>query len=248
MPNNALGQPVGEPVEDFAGASPPVHEAMAGRRCRLEPLEVERHAEALHAAYAEDRDGGNWTYLPYGPCASAEEYRSLVVGLLSLEDAQFYAILDEARETPVGVAAYLRIFPAIGSIEVGHLSYAPALQRTPISTEAMYLMMRRVFEDWGYRRYEWKCDSLNAPSRAAAQRLGFRYEGLFRNNLVVKGRNRDTAWFSITRDEWPGLRQAFETWLAPENFDEAGRQRTRLGALMPAMAGRPIVLDAADPA
>ena len=157
-----------------------------GFRCRLEPLEADRHAEALHAAYVENHDGGNWIYLPYGPFESARSYRDWVLEHEARDDV-FYAIVDIERDTPVGVGAYLRIFPDLGSIEVGHLSYAPVLQQTPLSTEAMYLMMRRVFDAWGYRRYEWKCDSLNAPSRAAAKRLGFRYEGLFRNNLVMKG-------------------------------------------------------------
>jgi hypothetical protein len=134
----------------------------------------------------------------------------------------------------------------MGSIEVGHLSYSPALQRTPISTEAMFLMMKRVFVDWGYRRYEWKCDSLNAPSVAAAQRLGFRFEGLFRNHVTMKGRNRDTAWFSITEEEWPAIRVAMESWLDPRNFDVHGIQRRRLGDLMPSTAGQAIVLNAND--
>ena len=151
---------------------------------------------------------------------------------------------DPKCEQPVGVAAYLRISPLTGSIEVGHLSYSPALQRTAAATDAMYRMMKRVFDDWGYRRYEWKCDALNAPSRAAATRLGFRFEGVFRKLMVLKGRNRDTAWFSIVDDEWPGIRGAFEAWLAPSNFDAEGRQRHRLEEFMPPSAGEPTVLSA----
>lgn len=239
---NDLGQPIGHAVLGWHGARRPERAEILGAKCRLEPLDADRHAEALHAAYAENRDGGNWTYLPYGPFDSAAVYRDWVLDHQATEDF-FYAIFDREHDRPIGVASYLRVFPEIGSIEVGHLSYAPILQQTPLSTEAMYLMMKRVFDDWGYRRYEWKCDSLNGPSRAAAQRLGFRYEGLFRNNLVMKNRNRDTAWFSITADEWPGICHALEAWLDPSNFDARGRQRKRLADWMPPSAGKPIVID-----
>ncbi|MBJ18662.1 MAG: GNAT family N-acetyltransferase [bacterium] len=239
---NDLGQRIGRAVEGWPRALRPDGTELLGVRCRLELLDVGRHAEALHAAYAENRDGGDWTYLPYGPFDSIDAYREQV-RLFEASEDPFYVIIDLERGVPVGVAAYLRVFPDSGSIEVGHLSFAPVLQRTPTSTEAMYLMMKRVFDDWGYRRYEWKCDSLNGPSRAAAERLGFRYEGVFRNHLVMKGRNRDTAWFSITEDEWPDIRQAFEAWLSPANFDNEGFQRKRLGDLMPASAGAPIVRD-----
>jgi RimJ/RimL family protein N-acetyltransferase len=241
---NEHGQPIGLPVRDWHGARPPVREVMQGVRCRLEPLDAERHAAGLFRAYAADPKGANWTYLPYGPFATLADYRAWLAEKQASREECFFAIVEQASGAPLGVAAYLRIFPQTGSIEIGHLSYAPALQRTPASTEAMYLMMRRVFDDWGYRRYEWKCDSLNAPSRSAATRLGFRYEGVFRKLLVVKGRNRDTAWFSIVDDEWPAIRAAFEAWLAPSNFDEAGRQRRRLEEWMPVTAGRPIVVDA----
>jgi RimJ/RimL family protein N-acetyltransferase len=241
---NDLGQPIGFPLDDWTGASAPDRAPMVGLRCRLEPLEADRHAAALYAAYSADRDGGNWTYLPYGPFENAAAYGEFVNGIQLTGDTLFFAIVDRALETPVGVASYLRAAPAMGSIEVGHLSYSPALQRTPVSTEAMYLMMRRVFDDWGYRRYEWKCDSLNAPSVAAAKRLGFRYEGKFRYHVVFNRRNRDTAWLSVTVEEWPGIRAAMESWLDPDNFDDAGVQRKRLGELMPPSAGKPIVVDA----
>ncbi len=240
---NELGQPIGDALADWSGASEPVHEPIEGVRCRLEPLSAEQHASALHEAFLADRDGSGWTYLPYGPFASSGAYAEAVRAFEAMGHTLFYAILDRPSGRPVGVGSYLRIEPALGSIEVGHLRYAPALQRTPVSTEAMYLMMRRVFEDWGYRRYEWKCDSLNAPSRAAATRLGFRYEGTFRHQTVVKGRNRDTSWFSITDLEWPGIRDALEAWLAPGNFDDAGRQRAALATFMPEAAGKPIVED-----
>ena len=217
---------------------------MMGERCLLEALDAKRHGEALFSAYAENGDGSNWTYLPYGPFRSLADYRDFASGMQGLDDPIFFVIIDRATGKPVGVAAYLRIAADIGSIEVGHLNYAPALQRTPSSTEAMYLMMKRVFDDWGYRRYEWKCDSLNAPSVAAAQRLGFRFEGVFRNHVIFKRRNRDTAWFSITDGEWPGIRCALESWLDPGNFDDKGRQRKRLFELMPSSIGKAIVLDA----
>ena len=226
---NRWGQPIGRSLDGFTARPRPRHRVHAGRFCRLEPLAT-AHAEALHAAYAED-DGRNWTYLPYGPFPSASEYEAFVEQTLGKDDPLFFAVCTGTDARPVGVASYLRIEPEMGVVEVGHLSYAPALQRTPAATEAMFLMMRHAFDDLGYRRYEWKCDALNAPSRAAAERLGFRYEGTFRNHVVMKGRNRDTAWFSITDAEWPALRRGFETWLAPENFDAEGRQRVRLSDL-----------------
>ena len=201
---------------------------MEGRLARLEPLDAAAHADALHAANAADAEGRMWTYLPYGPFESAAAYRAWVAWAQSGDDPQFFAIVERASGRPLGVASYLRIDRAMGVIEVGHLSYAPALQRHTASTEAMYLMMRRVFDELGYRRYEWKCDSLNAPSRRAAIRLGFTFEGIFRQAVVVKGRNRDTAWFSIIDAEWPAIRDGFERWLAPRNFDDHGRQRRRL--------------------
>lgn len=168
-----------------------------------------------------------WTYLPYGPFSGWEPYRTWLEGMATATDPLFYAIVDAASGRATGVAAYLRIDPANGVIEVGHLGYSPLLQRTPAATEAMFRMMQYAFAR-GYRRYEWKCHALNAPSRAAAERLGFRYEGLFRQAAVVKGRNRDTAWFSILDSEWPALEQAFEAWLDPSNFDGSGRQKRRL--------------------
>ena len=240
---NELGQPIGRAVDAWSGARPPAREWIEGERCRLEPLDADRHAAALHAAYGLDADPRHWTYLPYGPFDSPAAYQAWVKEMTGDETLAFFAIVDRANALPVGVAAYLRIFPSLGSIEVGHLRFSASLQRTPLATEAMALMMRRAFEDWGYRRYEWKCDSLNAPSRAAALRLGFRYEGTFRNQLVMKGRNRDTAWFSITVEEWPGIRDALAAWLEPANFDDRGLQRRQLAEFMPATAGAPIVAD-----
>ncbi len=231
---NELGQPIGAPLPDWTPRPIPPRRVLEGRLCRVEPLDAARHADALFEQYAADSEGRNWTYLPYGPFDSAREYTEFARWAAGLDDTHFHAIVDRATDTPVGVASYLRIDPAMGSIEVGHLSYSPALQRTPASTEAMYLMMRNVFADLGYRRYEWKCDALNAPSIAAAQRLGFRFEGIFRQAVVTKGRNRDTAWLSIVDGEWPGVARALEGWLEPTNFDDAGRQKTPLSEWMPA--------------
>jgi RimJ/RimL family protein N-acetyltransferase len=230
MTTNAFGQSIGAPLPNWSPRPFPPRADLSGRFCHLAPLEP-AHAAALHAAHALDADGRNWTYLPYGPFASAAEYARWVEWAASQQDPQFFAIVERASELPVGVASYLRIEPAMGVIEVGHLAFSPLLQRRPAATEAMYLMMKRVFDELGYRRYEWKCDSLNAPSRRASERLGFTYEGTFRQMNVIKGRNRDTAWFSIIDAEWPALRAAFERWLDPANFDADGRQRRSLESL-----------------
>jgi RimJ/RimL family protein N-acetyltransferase len=201
---------------------------MAGRYSRVEPLDADRHAAELHTANLVDEQGANWTYLPYGPFTDLSSYRAWIAKTATGSDPMFWSVVDLATERAVGVATYMRIKPATGSVEVGHINYSPLLQRTRAGTEAMYLMMRRVFEDWGYRRYEWKCNDLNTASKAAAARLGFRYEGTFRNHLVVKGRNRDTAWFSVIDSEWPSIKGGFEGWLAPSNFDDAGGQLSPL--------------------
>jgi RimJ/RimL family protein N-acetyltransferase len=207
----------------------------------LEPLSSVLHAEALHAANALDADGRMWTYLPYGPFQSATAYHEWMEGVGRGKDPSFYAIVDRATGRPVGVGAYLRIDPRQGSIEIGHLAYSPLMQKTSLATEAMFLFMERAF-DLGYRRYEWKCDALNEPSRLAAVRLGFTFEGVFRQATVVKGRNRDTAWYAITDGEWPALRKAFQQWLHPDNFEAGGKQRTRLSDLT-AAALRPMTND-----
>ena len=204
---------------------------MSGHACRVEPLDVDRHAADLHAANTLDAEGRNWTYLSAPPPRDLDEYRRWLTETTTGVDPMFHAIVDATSGSAVGVAAYLRIDPDHGVIEIGHINFSPLLQRTRAATEAMFLMMRRAFDELGYRRYEWKCDSLNAPSRAAARRLGFQFEGIFRQALVYKGRNRDTAWFAIVDSEWPALRAAFERWLDPANFDEAGRQRASLAAL-----------------
>jgi RimJ/RimL family protein N-acetyltransferase len=228
---NPLGQLVGFSVSHWKPPAWPSREPMEGRFCRIVPLDPELHAPALYAANKTDIDGRNWTYLPYGPFDTLDNYRAWADRMAEGDDPLFYAILDRPTGNAVGVASYLRITPESGSIEVGHIQYSPALQRTTAATEAMHLMMKQVFS-LGYRRYEWKCDALNAPSRAAAQRLGFSFEGIFRQATVVKGRNRDTAWYSVLDREWPALDEAFLRWLDPRNFDDRGAQRRRLSSLV----------------
>ena len=228
---NHLGQPVGAPVAGWSPRPLPPRTAMAGRFCTVEPLDPERHAAQLFAAYAEDAEGRMWTYLPRGPYASPGEYRNWAETACRGDDPLVLAIIDNATGAAVGTASYMRIEPAIGVIEVGSITYSPRLQRRPGATEAMYLMMRRVFDELGYRRYEWKCDSLNQPSRDAAARLGFRYEGLFRQASITRGGNRDTTWFSVIDSEWPALRTAFERWLDPANFAADGTQHRALASL-----------------
>jgi RimJ/RimL family protein N-acetyltransferase len=206
---------------------------MVGRYCVVRPL-APADATALWAAFSLDTEGRDWTYLSDGPYAREDDFRQWVAHASHSHDPQFYAIgitgAGQPRHDAVGVASYLRITPVAGTIEMGHIHYSPRLQHTSAATEAMYLMMRGAF-DLGYRRCEWKCDALNAPSRRAAQRLGFSFEGIFRQALVTKGRNRDTAWYACTDTDWPALRAAFERWLAPGNLDADGRQRQSLSSL-----------------
>jgi RimJ/RimL family protein N-acetyltransferase len=227
---NDLGQPIGLPVPDWRPPPMPPRTPMQGRFCRLEPIDPDRHAADLYAADSLDTEGRSWTYLSYGPFPDLDAYRAWMAAECLGDDPMVFAAVELATGRPVGVASYLRINPAWGSIEVGGLHFSPRMQRSPIATEAMFLMMQRAFE-LGYRRYEWKCDALNAPSRAAAERLGLSYEGTFRQALVYRQRNRDTAWFAAIDAEWPALRAAFTRWLAPENFDASGRQRSRLSDL-----------------
>jgi RimJ/RimL family protein N-acetyltransferase len=231
---NHLGQPVGVPVLDWSARPLPPRTPMGGRFCTVEPLDPDRHAAELFDANAADPEGRLWTYYPYGPFAAPAEYRAWVERACADPARLFHAIRDTEGGTAVGVAAYINPQPAVGVVEVGSLVFSPLLQRRPAATEAMYLMMRRAFDELGYRRYEWKCDSLNQPSREAAARLGFRYEGLFRQATITRGRNRDTAWFSIVDGEWPVLRAAFEAWLDPANFTADGRQHRTLASFRPA--------------
>ncbi len=222
-------RPIGPEVLTRPAARPePV--TLAGRFVTLEPLDARRHAAGLWAAIEPGRADAIWDYMPDGPFAAEAAFRDFVDRKAASADPMFWAIVDKASGRVPGYATLMRIEPAHRVIEVGNILMAPALQRTPGATETMYLMARLVF-DLGYRRYEWKCNALNAPSRRAAARLGFTFEGVFRQHMIVKGRNRDTAWFSMLDTEWPAREAAFERWLAPGNFDAAGRQRLALSAL-----------------
>jgi RimJ/RimL family protein N-acetyltransferase len=228
---NALGQRIGPPVVDWKGARLPPRTPIEGTYCRIEPLDPDRHAAPLFDAISEDRTGESWTYMAYGPFGSLAEYRTWMTSTCLGDDPHFVAIVDRSVGRPIGVASLLRIDAKAGAIEVGHIHYSPLLQRTRVATEAMYLLMRRVFDELGYRRYEWKCDALNDPSRRAAVRYGFTYEGTFRQATIYKGRNRDTAWFAMIDREWSKLAEAYRAWLDPSNFDEAGAQRRSLREL-----------------
>ncbi|MGD8349979.1 MAG: GNAT family protein [Gammaproteobacteria bacterium] len=229
---NELGQPIGFPVPDWQPCEHPRGARMQGRLCRLEPVDVEAHASDLFRSFGEDREHRNWTYLPYGPFSGEDAFRDWLSTACLGDDPCFFSVIDAADGRAVGLASYLRIEPGVGVIEVGHIHFSPRMQGKPISTEAMYLMMRQVFENWGYRRYEWKCDSLNRPSRSAAQRLGFAFEGIFRQATIYKQRNRDTTWYSIIDSEWPAAKAAFENWLDDANFAADGSQKTSLSESM----------------
>jgi RimJ/RimL family protein N-acetyltransferase len=225
---NHLGQAIGFSVPNWQPCARPSTNIMQGRFCRLEPVSVAAHGQQLFDAFCLDVEGGNWTYLPYGPFNQMAEFAAWLTAECQGQDPLFHTIIDEQTGKAVGLASYLRINPAVGVIEVGHIHFSPLMQRTPMATECMYLMMRRVFDELGYRRYEWKCDNLNVPSKLAAERLGFSYDGLFKQATMYKGRNRDTAWFSILDSDWPNLKQGFENWLQVANFDAQGQQIRRL--------------------
>jgi len=226
-PHPITGQPVGLPVDETPAQRPrPV--TLEGRYGRIEKLE-RRHGEDLGRAYAGH--DAIWTYLStYGPFPDAEEFSQWLASRVALDDPYSYAIID-TNGRALGIATLMEIRPAMRVIEVGHIVYSPALQHTALGTEAQYLLARYAFETLGYRRYEWKCNALNAASCRAALRYGFVYEGTFRQHLIAKGRNRDNAWFSMLDREWPARKAAFERWLAPENFDADGKQKRSLSAL-----------------
>lgn len=228
---NEYGQPIGAPIRGWSRRPVPGAVTLEGRYCRLEPLDAERHGRDLYDAYRAAPDGRDWTYLSVGPFTEAQDYLGHVEASARSTDPRHFAVIERKTGKAVGTLALMRIEPAHGVVEVGFVTFSPLLKRTPISTEAQYLLMAYVFDELGYRRYEWKCDSLNAPSRAAAERLGFTFEGVFRQATVYKDRNRDTAWFSILDTEWPAQKQVFQAWLAADNFDEHGRQRKSLGDL-----------------
>ncbi len=225
-PVNQHGQPIGDSLPAWRAARRLDAGEIAGDELGLEPLDLDRQIGPLWTAFAEPTDDAIWTYMSYGPFADAEQFTEWAREFMTTTDPFFYAWLVDGR--PLGFAAFMGITPDHGSIEIGHVALSRALRRTRAATEGFFLMIRHAFDVLGYRRLEWKCDALNAPSRAAAERLGFTFEGCFRQHLVLKGRSRDTAWYSITDGEWPAIRAGFDAWLRAENFDAEGRQRRGL--------------------
>ena len=227
-PHPQTGQPVGLPVDDPTPAPRPGPVTLKGRYGRLEKLRADHAADLWKVFAGQDQV---WTYIATsGPFASFDQFAPFIAMRAGADDPYAYAIVD-ASDHAIGYFTLMRIEPEMRVIEVGHVLYSPLLQRTPLGTEAQYLLARYAFETLRYRRYEWKCDALNAASRRAALRYGFIYEGTFRQNIIAKGRNRDNAWFSMLDSEWPARKRNFERWLAPENFDGEGRQKLSLTAL-----------------
>jgi RimJ/RimL family protein N-acetyltransferase len=223
-------QPIGPPV-DVRPAKRPERVTLTGRHVALVPLDADAHADALFPlANGGDRDRV-WTYLADGPYADAAAFKASIAAKAKSEDPLFFAVIDKASGAPVGYQTLMRIDAANRAIEIGNVVYTPTMQRSIGATEAQYLFAAYVFDTLGYRRYEWKCNDLNSPSKRAAVRLGFTFEGVFRQHLIVKGRNRDTAWFSMLDGDWPLRRAAFERWLSPDNFDAGGKQRISLSSL-----------------
>ncbi|MGS0636926.1 GNAT family N-acetyltransferase [Citrobacter sp. VF227] len=229
---NQFHQPIGMSLSDWRGAPFPEAQQITGRYCQLERINAARHAKGLYEAYCEASDFRDWTYLPVGPFETFDAFFVYLKKIEEQTDPMHFAVIDLASMKPLGTVALMRIDPSNGVIEVGHISYSPLMKRTRASTEVMSLVLKYVFEDLGYRRFEWKCDALNAPSREAAERFGFSFEGIFRQAIVTRGRNRDTAWYSIIDGEYPTLRPAYDMWLDEGNFDNQGRQIKRLAELM----------------
>ena len=227
---NHLGLPIGYAVDNWQPPPRPTDDPLIGQFGRLEKLSVATHSAALFDANQQDAEQRIWVYLAYGPFATLADYRHWMTSACSGPDPHFYAVVDRASGRALGVISYLRIDPESGSIEIGHINYAPAMQRSPLATEALFLLMQNAFA-LGYRRVEWKCHALNQRSCTAALRFGFRYEGIFRQATVNKGRNRDTAWYALLDNEWPAIERAFVAWLAADNFDAAGKQQQSLAAL-----------------
>ena len=228
MKLNEFGQPVGEALPEWQPVEPPTASHIDGTFCCLERLDVQRHVESLYHAFQQSEDERHWTYLPYGPFTSLQDYRDFLNGMEYKSDPYQFAVIDKVTGHAVGTVALMRTDVTNGVIEVGHLAYSPLMQRTAVSTEVMSLLLEYVFTTLGYRRLEWKCDSLNAPSRAAAVRFGFTFEGIFRQMQITQGRNRDTAWYSMLDNEYSELRGGYSAWLSAENFDAAGLQKQKL--------------------
>ncbi|TLM82490.1 GNAT family N-acetyltransferase [Pseudarthrobacter sp. NamE5] len=228
---NEYTQPIGRPLPDWTARPAPSRVTLTGRFCSLEPLDVDRHTDDLYTAYSHASDGRDWTYMPVGPFGSRDEYHRFVMTVTQADDPLHYAVIDLSSGKAVGTLSLMRHDRSNGAVEVGYVAFSPLLKQTPVSTEAQFLLMSYAFDELGYRRYEWKCDSLNAPSGRAAQRLGFTFEGIFRQAAVYKGRSRDTAWYSIIDSEWPQVGKALQEWLSPDNFDKDGRQKRSLSDL-----------------
>ena len=223
---NQYGQSIGPAMDSWQPRPFPSPVTLAGQYCQLQPLDADRHAQELYQAFHCTADSHRlWTYLFAGPFDSFEKFQLFIATAARSQDPLHFAVTDNQTGKAIGTLSLMRTDAGNGAVEVGHVMFSPLLQRTPLSTEAQFLLMRHVFETLGYRRYEWKCDHLNVPSRKAALRLGFSFEGIFRQAVVYKGRSRDTAWFSIIDSEWQRLSQAFNGWLATDNFDSQGRQR-----------------------
>lgn len=219
------------PELNYPGAAKPTREPIAGAYVRLEPIDPEKHSADLFAlSHRSEDDAPLWNYLGYGPFADSAELKGWAAKWAAATDPLHFAVIDKASGRASGMASFMRFDPAGGAIEIGHIWFVPDLQKTRQATEAIFLMMVQAFERWGYRRLEWKCNSRNLPSRQAALRFGFTYEGLFRQHLLVRGRNRDTTWFAMLDGEWPEVKTAFEHWLDPANFDAAGKQKSALAA------------------
>jgi RimJ/RimL family protein N-acetyltransferase len=228
----AIELPLGEKL-DWTPVERPARAPLRGSHVLVRPVDAASDARPLFAV--SHRPGGDpaiWTYLPDGPYESPEQLGEMLVWAETSRDPLYFTLVRLSDERPLGLASYLRIAPEFGTIEIGHIWFGVSLQRTTAATEAIYLLARHVFDDLGYRRLEWKCNALNAASRRAAERFGFSFEGVFRNHQVIKGRNRDTAWYAIVEEEWPAIRSGFEAWLAPENFDSDGVQKRSLGNLI----------------
>ncbi|MZI92933.1 GNAT family N-acetyltransferase [Vibrio sp. CAIM 722] len=224
MPDNQFGQPVGNNLLNWQPRQPPQNMVLQGRTCRIEPLNVPKHLNDLYEAYSQAPDGRDWTYMFAGPFTNKETFADYLTSAAASLDPKHYAIVELASEQALGTFSLMRIDVHHGVIEVGNVAFSPRLKQTTMATEAHFLLMQYVFEQLHYRRYEWKCDSLNAPSRRAALRLGFTFEGIFRQAIVYKGRTRDTAWFSVIDKEWSAMKTAFNSWLSPHNFDAQGHQ------------------------
>jgi RimJ/RimL family protein N-acetyltransferase len=223
-------EPLGEPI-DWTPVARPDDTPLKGIYVQLRPIDVDGDAAALYAAsHPPDGDPSIWTYLFDGPYADVDSFRASLDAAARLDDPLRYTIVPLASGSPEGMASYMRITPEHGVIEIGNIWFGTPMQRTTAATEAIYLLARNAFDVLGYRRLEWKCNALNAPSRRAAERFGFVFEGVFAEHMVIKGRNRDTAWYAITDQRWPAVRAAFDAWLAPSNFDADGRQARRLDA------------------